>query len=296
MTVKPQNDSKLLGQGAVLLCAILWSTSGLFIRLVDWHPVIIAGIRSLIAAVFMFAVRSFFVSKQRPKNRAFPLWGGAICYALTMLLFVIANKLTTSANAILLQYSAPIWAAIFGWLLIKEKPHWEHWAAIICIFGGFFLFLRDGLATGDLLGDSIALLSGVFFGVNSVFLRMQKDGNPADSMLLSHVICFCISIPFIIIYPPSLKTNTVLPILFMGVIQIGCASLLFSYGVRRISAVQSMLTASIEPLLNPVWVLVFTGEMPSVLAIAGGGIILAAVLASTLIGNARNTGSGKMVV
>ncbi|MCL2832941.1 MAG: DMT family transporter [Treponema sp.] len=283
-------NSKFLGQGAVFLCAVLWSTSGLFIRIVDWYPVVITGIRSLIAAAFMLAVRTFFTKGPRPKNKAFPLWAGAVMYAMTMLTFVIANKLTTAANAILLQYSAPVWAAIFGWILIKEKPHWEHWAAIICIAGGFFLFLKDGLATGDLLGDFIALLSGIFFGVNSVFLRMQKDGNPADSILLSHVISFGIAVPFIIIFPPVFNYTNTLPIIFMGIIQIGTASLLFSYGLRRISAVQSMLTAAIEPLLNPVWVLLFMGEAPSSLALAGGAIILAAVVGATIIGNLRSAG------
>ena len=302
--IKPHNssrknksiDQKLLGQGSVFLCAVLWSTSGLFIRLVDWNPVVIFGCRSLIAAVFMFAVRTFFTSGQRPKNKIFPLWAGAVVYSLTMLTFVIANKMTTSANAILLQYSAPIWAALLGWFLVREKPGWEHWAAIVCIAGEFVLFFRDGLATGNMAGDIISVISGVLFGANSVFLRMQKDGNPADSMLLSHIISFLISVPFIIMYPPVLTASKVLPIVFMGIIQIGCASLLFSYGLKRISAVQSMLTATIEPLLNPVWVLVFTGETPSVLAVSGGAIILSAVLLSSLIGYKRSIKNKKTVV
>jgi drug/metabolite transporter (DMT)-like permease len=171
--------------------------------------------------------------------------------------------------------------------LAKEKPHWEHWGALICVFGGLALFFKDGLAGGAFLGDSIAIISGVLFGAQSVFLRMQKDGNPADAMLLAHVVNFALSIPFIFLYPPTLVASNLVPILYMGVIQIGCASLLFSYGIKRISAVQAMLTAMIEPILNPLWVLFITGEKPSPAAIVGGSVIITAVVASSLIGKRR---------
>ena len=287
MIGKTNSGPKLAGQGAVLLCAVLWSTSGLFIKLVDWHPVVIAGTRSLLAALFLSGIRLLYKPKNRLKNRILPLWAGAFAYAMTMLTFIIANKLTTSANAIVLQYSAPIWAALFGWFLIKEKAHWENWAAIVCIFAGFFMLFRDSSGAGAFMGDCVAILSGVFFGLHSVFLRMQKDGNPLDSMLLAHVISFFVSIPFMAVYPPVLKVSTVFPIIYMGIVQIGFSSILYSYGLKRISAVQAMLTATIEPLLNPVWVLLFTGEIPAVSAIIGCGIILAAVLASAIIGKYR---------
>ena len=276
------------GQGAVFLCAVLWSTSGLFFKLVNWHPVVISGLRSLIAALFMFGVRLFLTPRGGPKSKKYPLWAGAFCYAFTMLSFVIANKNTTAANAIILQYSAPVWAAILGWLLIKEKPHWEHWAALVCVFGGLFLFFKDGIGSGAFFGDSIALLSGVLFGAHTVYLRMQKEGSPADSMLLAHVINFTYAIPFIILYPPVFTPVSAFSIIFMGTIQLGCASLLYSYGIKRVSAVQAMLTATIEPLLNPIWVLLVIGEMPSVSALFGGGIILAAVVISSVIGRYRD--------
>ena len=273
----------MVGQAAVFLCAVLWSTSGLFIKLVAWHPVVITGLRSVIAALFMLGIRTFFFKKNRQKSKKGPLWAGAFAYAFTMLTFVIANRLTTAANVIVLQYSAPVWAALLGWLLIKEKPLWQHWAALVFVFGGFIFIFRDGLSTGASLGDGIAVLSGLFYGANSVILRMQKDGNPADSMLLSHVISFIISIPFIILYPPELNPSSVLPIIYMGIFQIGCASVLYSYGLKRITAVQAMLTATIEPLLSPVWVFVIIGEKPSASTLFGGGIILAAILIPNLL-------------
>jgi drug/metabolite transporter (DMT)-like permease len=127
----------------------------------------------------------------------------------------------------------------------------------------------------------------VFFGAHSVFLRMQKDGNPADSMLLAHVLNFALSIPFLFLYFPAFEAPAMAAVLYMGIIQIGCASLLFSFGIRRVSAVQAMLTAMIEPVLNPLWVLAITGEKPSFSAVLGGGIIIAAVVASSVIGKNR---------
>jgi drug/metabolite transporter (DMT)-like permease len=285
-----QKEHRLAGQGAILLCAVLWSTSGLFIKLLDWHPVIIAGSRSFLAAIFLLAVRIISRRKQgyvKPKTQPLLVFAGGIAYAGTMLTFVIANKLTASANVILLQYTAPVWAALLGWLFLKEKPRWEHWGALVLVMAGLFIFFREGLAGGSFTGDCLALISGLFFGANSVVMRMQKDGNPADSMLLAHVITSAAAIPFIVLYPPALGPGAFVAVSFMGIVQIGMASLLFAFGIKRISALEAMLTSMIEPVLNPVWVLVVTGEKPSVSALIGGGIIIAAVVFSSVVGKRR---------
>jgi drug/metabolite transporter (DMT)-like permease len=213
-------------------------------------------------------------------------------YALTMLAFVIANKLTASANAIMMQYSAPVWAALIGWALIGERPRWEHWGALVLVMGGLALFFREGLRGGSLLGDFVALLSGVFFGAHSVILRMMKKGRPQDSMLLSHGLNFAFCIPFLFFYPPAVSASGLLAILFMGIFQVGCASLLFSAGIKRIPAVEAMLTAMIEPILNPLWVLFVTGERPSATALLGGAVIIAAVAGSSLVGKRREFQEG----
>jgi drug/metabolite transporter (DMT)-like permease len=267
-----------IGQAAVFICAVLWSTSGLFIKLIDWHPVVIAGTRSLVSALFMALVR--FASPRKRPWRLSSLWGGGAAYALTMVLFCIANKLTTSANAILLQYSAPVWAALLGWALAGEKPKTLNWISMAMVLGGLLLFFKDGLEGGSFTGNGLALISGVCFGANSVFLRIQKDGDPADSMLLAHILSAAAGVPFVFMAPPRLSPGSVMAILFMGVVQIGLASLLFAYGIRRVTAVQAMLTAVAEPVLNPVWVLLVTGERPALAALFGGVIIIAAVLVS----------------
>jgi drug/metabolite transporter (DMT)-like permease len=295
------------GQGAILLCAFLWSTSGLFIKLVDWNPVTIAGSRSFLAALFLFALRLPQRRRGCPAGRAagrppfespqsrrlsgrdiFFTFAGGIAYASTMIVFVIANKRTTSANAILLQYTAPVWAALLGWVIAGERPRWEQWAALALVFFGMFLFFKDDLGGGSFFGDVLAIVSGIAFGAHSVFLRMIKRGKAADAMLLSHILCALFSVPFFFLYPPVLSPGTAGAIFFMGIVQIGAASALFAYGIRRVTALQAMLTAMIEPALNPVWVFAVTGEKPAVSALTGGGVIIAALILSAVISARRD--------
>jgi drug/metabolite transporter (DMT)-like permease len=284
-----QKEDRWAGQGAILLCAILWSTSGLFIKLVDWHPMVIAGSRSILAAAFLFVLRRFFGSKIPPMSlREVPVLAVCgLCYAATMIFFVIANKLTASANAILIQYAAPVWAALLAWFFLKEKPHWENWCALVLVSMGMFMVFSGGLAAGSLLGDACALVSGIAFGANSVVLRAKKDGNPADSMFFAHIICVLCSLPFFFLYPPTINAHNLLCISFMGIVQIGVASALFAYGIRRIPAVQAMLTSAIEPVLNPTWVLLVTGERPTLSVISGGAVILVAILFSSILSALR---------
>ncbi|MDR3172886.1 MAG: DMT family transporter [Treponema sp.] len=278
-----------LGQGAILCCAILWSTSGLFIKLLDWHPLLIAGGRSAIAALFLFTVRCVSRRAAPPSSSRFPVvMAGSLAYAATMIGFVWANKLTTSANAILLQYTAPIWAALLGWRLIGEKPRWFHWGALALVAAGLFIFfqedLKDGAFGKTALGDLLALASGLFFGAHSVFLRMQRRGNPVDSLLGAHVICAAAAIPFFFIFSPGFDSRSLGALSFMGLIQVGLASQLFAFGIKRVQAMQALLIAMVEPVLNPLWVFVFTGEQPSAAAFSGGLVIILAVLFSSLLG------------
>ena len=280
-------EHRLAGQGAIFLCAVLWSTSGLFIKLVDWHPVVIAGSRSLPAAVFLLILRRFLPGRQNIINKKTPvLIALGLCYASTMIFFVIANKLTASANAILLQYTAPVWAALLGWLLLRERPRWEHWCGIALVGTGMYLVFSSGLTGGSLTGDLFALLSGIAFAANSVVLRMHKDGNPADILIFSLLLCTVFSLPFFFLYPPTLNAANLWRMAFMGFLQIGAASALFAYGIKRVAAVQAMLICAVEPVLNPVWVLLVTGEKPSLSVITGGGLIVAAVVFASVIRSA----------
>ena len=293
MSIAVSQKQQLTGQGVILVTALLMSTNGLFIKLLLWHPAVIVCLRSIIAVLFLLTVRIISPPPKERNNFSYPFWAAAFAFAGTMFVFVIANKLTTAANAIMLQYSAPVWAALLGWLLIREKPHWEQWSALVFIFVGLALILWNGFGKGSLLGDFLAVLSGILFGAQTVFLRMLKDGNPRDSMLLAHVICVIIGIPFLFLHPPVFTAPAVLSILFMGVFQIGLSSLLFAYGIKIVSALEALLIDAVEPLLNPVWVLVITGEKPALIALIGGMIILFVVVASTIIGMRRDSKAQK---
>ena len=282
-----QISAQLKGQLAVLATAVLMSTNGLFVKLLPWHATVILCLRSVIAVIFLLVLRIVFPPPKESKKNTFAFWASGIFFAATMYTLIIAFKLTTSANAILLQFGAPVWAALLGWFLIKEKPHWEHWLALVLVLGGLTIFFRDSLGGGGLGGDILAIFSGILYGATSVFLRMMKTGNTRDAMLLAHVICAVTGIPFLFIYPPTFTAFSALAITYMGTIQIGLATLLFAYGVKRISAVQTMLTTVAEPLLNPVWVLFLAGEKPSKAALFGGSVIITAVVVSSLISMKR---------
>ncbi len=261
---------------ALTACALLWSTGGLLIKIVDWNPFALAGVRSLIGGLLILAVL------RRPHfTWSFPQVAGAVSYAACMVLFVAANKLTTAANAILLQYTAPIYAAVFGWILLREKASVVDWATIVVVLGGMVLFFMDRLGRGGVAGNLLAISSGIFFAGTMVALRRQKDGSPLESLLLSHAITFVVAIPFL--WGPLPGVRSLVGLAFLGVFQIGIPSFLLTYGVKRVTALQTLLTSVLEPIFNPIWVFLILGETPGPRALVGGIIILLAVTARSVI-------------
>ncbi len=177
---------------AVAACAILWSSGGLFVKLIAWNPFAIAGVRSLIGGLVIL------LFLRRPRfTWSLAQIAGAVCYAGCMILFVTANKLTTAANAILLQYTAPLYAAVLGWIFLKEKAYARDWVTMAAVIGGMVLFFMDSLTLGGMQGNLLAILSGVFFAGAMVSFRAQKDGSSLESILLSHGITLAVSIPFL---------------------------------------------------------------------------------------------------
>ncbi len=261
---------------AVAVCALLWSTGGLFVKLITWNPFAIAGVRSLIGGlvILVFLRRPHF-------TWSFAQVAGAVCYAGCMILFVTANKLTTAANAILLQYTAPVYAAVLGWIFLREKAHARDWVTMAVVIGGMVLFFMDSLSLGGMEGNLLAILSGVLFAGAMVSFRAQKNGSSLESILLSHGITLVVSIPFLWQGAPTLAGWGALA--FLGIFQIGLSSLLLTYGVKHVTAVQTLLTAVLEPLFNPVWVFLVLGERPGPRALLGGAVILVAVTARSLV-------------
>ncbi len=268
-----------LGALALAATAFFWSLAGLLIKLIDWNPFAIACGRSLVAALFLL------VWMRRPKlTFSGPQIGAAIASSATMLLFIYANKATTAANAILLQYGSPIYTAILGAIFLREKPKLEHWLAFVAVAGGMALFFMGNLGGGSIRGNIAAILAGVTFSAYFVFMRMQKDGSPLESNLLAHLLTATIGLVIALFMPaPRITGVSIAAIVALGVFQIGMAAVLLSWGIKRVSAIQGSIIAGLEPVFNPLWVFLALGEKPSPNSLAGGAIILLAVVLSSIV-------------
>jgi len=274
-----KSPSRALGVPAMAAAAFLWSVAGLFIKIIDWHPLTIAGIRSLIAAGVIL------LYLKRPKiHFSFPQIAAAVSYSATMILFVSANKLTTSSNAIILQYIGPIFTAFLGAWILKERARLEHGIAFLFVAAGIALMFLDKLGGGRLAGDLLALLSALAFSLTFIFMRMQKDGSPLESMLLAHgltaVAGLCVSL---FLPAPHWTAKALASVAVLGVFQVGLAAIIFAYAIKHISAVTANLVAVIEPVFNPLWVFLVLGEVPGARSIAGGAVIILAVTAASVV-------------
>lgn len=262
----------------LVLAAVFWSLGGLLIKHVAWPPLAVAGGRGAFAALFLLAT-----------NRRLRFHGsraqvlGAAGYAACTITFCVATKLTTAANAILLQYTAPVWIALGGAWLLGERATRLDWITIGLVLGGMALFLADGLSVGHVLGDSIGLLSGVCFAGMTIALRSQKDGSPVESIILGNTLAFVVGLPWIVT-APALPADGWAALLALGVVQLGCSYWLYARAIKHITALQAVLIPVIEPLLNPVWVLLALGERPTPLALTGGAVVLGAVTTRALFG------------
>lgn len=265
----------------LLASAFLWSTGGVLIKWVDWHPIAITGVRSAIAAVVLWAILRHPHFDWSPAQI-----GGAVAYAATVLLYVSAVKITTAANAILLQYTAPVYVALFGAWFLQERTTWIDWLAVALSLAGMVLFFRESLSGQALWGDVLAVLSGVTLAWMVLFLRKQKAGGPMESVLLGNIIAAAASIPFLWGPAPSLRGWAGIGLL--GVFQLGLSYALYTTAIRHVTAVEGVLFSMIEPILNPIWVLLLIGERPGPWAIAGGALVVTSITARGVLLAARS--------
>ena len=239
---------------------------------VDWPPLAVGGGRGLVAAVFLLAVRG-----RTLRFTWTPLQlGTALAFAGCTMLFAAATKLTTAANAVLLQYTAPIWVALLGAWLLGERARRADWWTIAVTFAGMGVFFYDGLKFNNLTGILLAVASGVSFAVMIVLLRKQGKGSTIEAVILGNLLGFVIGLPSICTAPWPDQRGLV-ALLLLGVLQLGIPYLLYARAIRHVTALEAVLIPVIEPILNPIWVLLVIGEKPSPLALLGGAIVLGAV-------------------
>ncbi|MDR1292834.1 MAG: DMT family transporter [Clostridiales Family XIII bacterium] len=271
--MKPRTQAVLL----LLATGLLWSMGGVFVKTSDMHPLAISSIRGGVAAiVFFIALRG------RPKfSFSRPQIIGAAAYGVTLTCFVVATSLTSAANAILIQYTSPIYVAILAHFFLREKLRKVDFAAIGGVLIGMWLLVSNSLAINSPIGNIVALIGGVCFAICIISLRMQKDASPYETILLGDIFTFLIGAPWLILHPPSVIAA--LPIMFLGAFQIGVPYLLYTKASKHAKALDMSVLTVLEPALNPVWVFLVTGEFPGLRAVAGGAVLIGVVVMKAVI-------------
>lgn len=280
----------------VIAAAALWSTGGVGVKVVDAEPLVIAGLRSAFALAFMVVVALVQLRGRRaviPRLLARPLvWAAAASYALMVVMFVLAARRTTAANAIFIQYTGPIYVALLSGRLLGEKPSRRDFIAIAICVVGMALTFGGELGGGRAAGNALAVLSSFGFAGLPLLLRVDQRrvdpqiaaAAPLVAMSLGNAIAAGVALPAIVAHPlggPHAFRSLVV-LFLLGTLQIGLPYVLYGIAVRRLRALESALFSTVEPVLSPFWVLAVTGETPTLLAAAGGAVIVAAVVFQTL--------------
>lgn len=265
----------------VLAAALLWSTGGLFIKATPLGALELSFGRSLLAALTVAVL-----TRREGFRLNFMTLVASVLYAALLVLFVVANKLTTAANAIFLQYTAPVYVLVLEPLIFKERFRPADLFVVGACVAGMSLFFVGQLRPDDVAGNLTALASGVCFALFLILLRHQRgaESNRASSVIYGNVIICLVTLPAFAHAAHTLTVRDVLIVSYLGVVQIGVAYTLFTLGIARgVRSLDAGVVGYIEPMLNPVWVFLFLGERPSKWALLGGCIIIAAVLAHTLM-------------
>ncbi len=264
----PEHQKGIL---AILAAAVLWSTGGIFIKLITLTPLQISSYRSLFAALVFI-----FIFKKKLLEVNWFTFINALFYAAILILFVYATKETTAANAIFLQYTAPIYILIFEPIINKTTYEKINIITIILCFIGMTLFFMGELSPGRVYGNLLALLSGIAFAAFLLGMRKNKTDYQFSSIFYGNIIIALAGIPAIVEIS-AISFSDLWMVTFLGIFQIGLAYAIFSYGLKRVYAIEASLIGMIEPVLNPVWVFVWYGEVPSIIAIIGGIIIITSI-------------------
>ena len=260
----------------ILLCSALWSIAGILMKQIPWSGFVIASFRSLIAGavmgVYMLARRLRFAFDRRS------LFGG-IALCATMTLFSVANKTTTAANAIVLQFTSPIWILLLSAVFLKKRFRRADLLAVGFTFLGIVLFFLDGLRAGNTAGNLVALGSGLTFALYYMSLGDCPEEDRMSAVLLAHALTFLVGLPFAFTTHPAVSAPAVVCLLTLGIFQLGIPYVLLAHGSGWCPPLICALLGALEPLLNPVWVAIFDGELPGLWALVGGVIVIVAVTA-----------------
>lgn len=271
MTTQKQKNTAIL---EMLVCATLWSIAGIFIKLIPWNAFVIAGVRSLFAGLVVLV----YMKIRRLRlilNRRTVVAG--VCMALLFFCFVGANKLTTAANAIVLQFTAPLFIMVLSVLFLHQKFRRADVLAVVFTMAGISLFFFDQLTPGHVLGNVVAILSGLFMALMYMNLGSCPETERMSSILIGQTLTFLCGVPLLFTTHPAFSALPVLYVVILGVVQLGIPYVLCARAAEHCPPLACSLLGALEPLLNPIWVFLFDGEAPGVFALAGGAVVIVTV-------------------
>ncbi len=271
-----------IGTLQMLLCAALWSSGGILMKLIPWNGFAIAGMRSLISGL-TFVVYMLLMRYRFAINRRTLLAG--LFTGLTYVCFVCANKLTTAANAIVLQFTSPVFIVIFSAILYHKRPKKSDALVVLFTLLGIALFFFDQLQPGYILGNFVAIAAGMFMSGMFMTIGDLPDEERFSAVFLGHMITFLIGLPMILTTDPLINRTTVICILALGVFQLGISYILYVHANKYCPPLACALLGAVEPLLNPVWVLLFDGETPGLFAICGAVVVIVSITTWLIYGN-----------
>ena len=259
------------GTIAMIATALLWSIGGIFIKLVPWNPLAIAGLRGVIGGLVMYIYLRIRGIKPVFNKETVKI---AIALAGVCTTFVVANKLTTAANAIVIQYCAPVYVLLYIAFVQKKKLRPLDIAVVPITILGVSLCFIGQMGNGHLAGDIVAVISGVFFAAMFIFSEGVTDQTRASGIMQGQFLTAIIGLPVLFATRPAFTPQAIGGILILGVFQIGIAYVLYSIAIKRAPLLTCSLLAVLEPLLNPVWVFLFAGENPGKWSLIGGVIVV----------------------
>lgn len=261
------------GPVMMLAAALCFSLGGVLCKFIPWSGFALNGGRNAVAAVVMGL---YIKMTHHPFKFNKTVLFGSLWTVSMSTAYIIANKLTTAANAIVLEYTSPVWIILLMMLFFGRKPTKKELITVGVIAVGILCFFFDSLAAGSLLGDFVALLSGLFYA-NVFLLNSYEDGDAMSSLLLGMCIGgVCLS-PFAIMEADHSPTVLV-AVLFMGIVQVAAAYIFFALGTECTPPVTASLIATIEPVVNPILVAAIFGEFIQPLSLLGAAIVIVTVL------------------
>lgn len=272
-TQRTTENREKLGVLFVFLAAVLYSIGGLCIKVIPWNGLSINGGRNMVALLVIGGY--LLATRHRPRFNRWILVG-AVCICGTNTLFTVANKLTTAANTIVLQFTAPIFVILLSVVFWKRRPQKLDLIACGVVLVGVLCFFVDSLEAGGMAGNILALLSGLSYA--GVFLLNDlPDSDPISSVFWGDVMSVAIGLPFLV-RETDLSLVPMTSLVILGAFQVGLAYILLTIGLRTTPAVTASLVSGIEPVLNPILVAVFYHETIGPLALLGAAIVVGGVV------------------